>query len=66
MKSLKIIVLYGNREDIVYIHDLTELEKWINDFFNDYYGGISQLYIYSDDRKLYVPVNISCEKELVK
>lgn len=62
MKSLKIVVLHGNREESVYIHDLEELSSWIDDFSTDHCEGISQLYMFYDGSRCYVPVKISCEE----
>lgn len=62
MRSLKIIVQHGNREESVYIHDLEELSGWIDDFSTDHCEGTDQLYMFYDGARKYVPVNIWCEE----
>lgn len=62
MTSLKIVVSHGNREESVYIHDLDELRAWIDDFSTDHCEGNSQLYMFYDGSKRFVPVNIFCEE----
>ena len=61
MKTLAIHVLVSNREEIVYIHSLEELQGWIDVFSTDHCEGELQLYMMFDgDKKLHA-VNMWCE-----